>query len=399
MTSSRTCVSAGVFTALALLAGAAARAQPAPQPAPPPPAPSAPSATFDGYVELNYSRNFNQPSNGITNFRGFDNRHDTFALSNAVLGGTFDYESLSGRIALQIGSTPSTYYLGEPALPFAVGAPSSGSEVWKYIQQAHAGWKAPVGRGLLLQAGIFLSPVGYEGIAVKDNWTWSRSNLFFGLPFYHTGVKATYELTDRLTAMVMLSNGWNSVIDGNDGKSTTAQLLYKVPDRLTLSFLYFGGPERPTGAPEGQPWRHLFDLWAQLDATSFLSFVAHGNAGFEQNNFGASYWGTGALYARAQPARWLYLAARGDVFREHAASNANGTAARIFWPADTVASGTFTVDFRPHSNLSFRLEYRHDHADADMFFKGAVAGDGLATAYVPNAKAQDTLTAGLTGWF
>ncbi len=409
-------IAAPIAAFLSLSSAVVARAQPAPQPggteaaplstapaaSPPPPAPAAPSgpsAKFDGYVEMHYSRNFNEPSNGITNFRGFDNRHETFTLSNVMLGATFDYESLSGRLALQVGQTPSTYYLAEPALTGAGGAAAVGAEVWKYIQQAIVGWKAPVGRGLLLQGGIFLSPIGYESMAVKDNWSWSRSNLFFGLPFYHTGIKATYELTDRLTAMMMLTNGWNSVVDSNDWKSFEAQLVYKLPDRLTASFLYFGGPERPKGAPEGQAWRHLFDAWAQLDATAWLSFAAHGNAGFEQNNFGLSYWGTGALYARVQPVRWLYVAARGDAFWEHAAANDDGEAARIFWPSDVVGSGTLTADFRPHSNVSFRLEYRHDQAASDMFFAGAVAGDGAATPYVPNAASQDTLTAGLTGWF
>lgn len=355
-------------------------------------------AVFDGYVEVNYSFNFNQPSNGITNFRGFDNRHSTFTLSNAVLGATFDYDSLSGRIALQVGQTPSTYYLAEPAFTGAGGAAPVGAEVWKYIQQAYAGWKAPVGRGLLLQMGVFTSPIGYEAMAVKDNWMWSRSNLFFGLPFYHTGFKATYELSDRLSAMMMVSNGWNSVVDNNDWKSITAQFIYKLPDRLTVAALYFGGPERPKGSPEGEPWRHLFDLWGQLDATPRLSFAAHGNAGFEQTRFGASYWGAAALYARVQPLSFLYVAARGDSFWEHAAADSRGTAGRIFWPAGNVTSGTLTVDARPHSNLSFRLEYRHDEANGAMFFKGAVSGDGLVTPFVANARGQDTLTAGLTGW-
>lgn len=384
------------------LIGASAEAQPSPpEPpaaAPSPPSASGPTARFDGYVELDFSHNFNEPSNGITNYRGFDNRHDTFALSNAVLGATFDYESLMGRVALQVGQTPTTYYLAEPPLPGSSGAGPSGAEVWKYIQQAYAGWKAPVGRGLSLQAGIFLSPIGFEGVAVKDNWNWSRSDLFFGLPFYHTGLRASYDFTDRLSGTLMISNGWNSVTDNNEGKSFSGQLTYKVPDRFSGSLLYFTGPERSKGSPEGDPWRHLFDLWAQLDATGWLSFAVHGDAGFERNRFGTSYWGTGALYTRVQPVKWLYLAARGDSFWEHAASNHLGTAGRIFWPADNVTSGTFTVDVRPHSNLSFRLEYRHDHANGDMFFAGEVDGDGVATPYVPNARLQDTLTAGVTGW-
>src|SRR5262245_23384334 len=60
--------------------------------------PSGPSAKLDGYVELNYSYNFGRPENGVTNYRGFDNRHDSFTLSNAMLGATVEYQSLSGRI-------------------------------------------------------------------------------------------------------------------------------------------------------------------------------------------------------------------------------------------------------------------------------------------------------------
>jgi hypothetical protein len=38
-----------------------------------------------GYVEALYQWNFNSPSNGITNYRGFDNRHNTFTVSNIAL--------------------------------------------------------------------------------------------------------------------------------------------------------------------------------------------------------------------------------------------------------------------------------------------------------------------------
>ncbi len=350
---------------------------------------AAQDAKLDGYVEANYSYNFNRPDNGITDFRGFDNRHNTFTLSNAVLGGTLAYQGLVGRLALQAGQTPSTYYLGEPSAPGSNATPPTGAEVFKFIQEAYAGW---AGRGLDLRAGIFLSPIGYEAIAVKDGWNWSRSNLFFGLPFYHTGLRASYAVTSKLTASFMLCNGWNSVVDGNAWKSIEGQWLYD-PGRWTLSVLYFGGVERPRGAPEGQPWRHLFDVWADFDATKWLSFAGQGDAGFEKNAFGVSWWATGALYARVQPLPWLYLAVRGDRFWEHAA----GAAARIFWPADWVSSATATADFRPRDHVSLRLEYRHDHAEREMYFRGEVA-TAANGAFVPNARAQDTLTAGVTGW-
>ena len=65
-------------------------------------------------------------SNGITNFRGFDNRHNTFTLSNAALGAKFDVGPVGGRLMLQVGSTPTTYYGAEPVHAGAGGADATG---------------------------------------------------------------------------------------------------------------------------------------------------------------------------------------------------------------------------------------------------------------------------------
>ena len=149
---------------------------------------TAPKLSIGGYAETYFQWNINEPSNGITNYRGFDNRHDTFTLSNVAIDAQWDDSSVIGRLTLQVGHTPSTYYLAKPPLPGAGGANATGAEVWKYIQQAYVGYRSTgVARVGSRAGGIFLSPIGPEGIAVKDNWNWSRSNLFFGLPFYHTG--------------------------------------------------------------------------------------------------------------------------------------------------------------------------------------------------------------------
>lgn len=152
--------------------------------------------TLGGYAEAFYQWNFNQPANGITHYRGFDNRHNSFTVANAVLDAQWDYENVIGRVALQVGHTPSTYYLSEPSSPGTAGAGRSDADLWQYLQQAYVGYRFRVGRGLLVSAGLFLSPIGPEGMAVHDNWNWSRSNLFFGLPFYHTGLRVAYPLSE-----------------------------------------------------------------------------------------------------------------------------------------------------------------------------------------------------------
>lgn len=369
--------------------------------------------TFGGWVEAYYGWNFNQPSNGITDLRGFDNRHGSFNLAIVALDTQLDWEGVNGRITLQWGSTPATYYLAEtaaPSLGAAIGPQNQA--LWQMIQQAYVGYRIPIGSGLNIQAGLFLSPVGVEGMSVHDNWFYSRANLFFGFPFYHTGIRASYAVVPELTVTLWAINGWNTVLDNNTEKSFIVQLAW-TPDAdvLSLNFSYVSGVERPTGAAEGRAWRHTFDLNGTFTPLSWLGFQGQLTGGFEPNDFGTSAYFAGLLSMRFQIVDWLYFGMRGDFFWERNASNAMGTASSIFWPVEWVSSGTAMIDVRPHEHVSLRLEYRHDQAAGDgsggacartgqcAYFAGSVTGDGALTPFVRNAAHQDTLTLGVTAWF
>jgi len=399
MLSSRSKLRTAVVTLALAGIGVPAAAQTSEPPAAQPAAPF--KITPLGYVEAYYAYNFNRPANGLTNFRGFDNRHDTFSLSNVALGASFEGGPISGKLVLQVGSTPSTYYLGEPALAGSSGANATSGDLWKYLQEAHVGYKAPVGRGLLLELGLFPSPCGFESIPVKDNWNWSRSNLFFGFPFYHAGLRATYEWSDKLSSAVWLVNGWNSVVDNNEEKSVIASTSFHLPDKLNVQALYMGGVERNTGSPEGPYWRHHFDLLAQYDATTWLSVAAQLDYGWEPNRLGTASWAAGALYARVKPVDHVYIALRCDRFHENLATRNGVASSPLFWGGvEWVSSFTATLDVRPHDQLSVRLEYRHDVASAPLYFAGNVQGDGsAATPWLANARTQDTLLLGATAWF
>ncbi|MBX7187623.1 MAG: porin [Vicinamibacteria bacterium] len=338
-----------------------------------------PSITLGAFVETYFSWNFNRPQSSLTAFRGFDARHDSFALSNAVLDTHWTAGAASGRLALQTGDTPDIYYGAEAT-----------SDI-RHILEATVAWKAPVGKGLTLDGGIFLSPIGPETILIKDNWTWSRSTLFFGLPFYHAGMRATYPVSDRWSVTGAVYNGWNNVTDTNGKKSVSVQGLYTKPDKITASLLYFGGAERPRGAPEGQPWRNLFDAHITMAVSKALSLQAHADGGFEDTTFGRSSWRAAALAARVKANSWLYVAGRADILDETIPGSSAGTASPLFFPTTRVRSLTATLDARPADRLSVRLEFRHDAAADPIYFRGASA--------VSSAKSQSTVTFGLTAWF
>jgi hypothetical protein len=360
-----------------------------------------PKVVPTGYVEAYYAYNFARPSNRITNYRGYDNRSNTFSITNAVIGAGWESGDITGKVVLQVGSTASTEYLSEPALAGTSAVNATGPDVWKFIQEAYVGSKVPHVPALVLQAGVFLAPVGCEAFAVKDNWNWSRSNLFFGLWNYQTGARANYDLTADWSLYIGVYNGWNSVVDNNAYKSIQASVVHRLADKLLAQFLYFGGIERPNPSPEGNAWRNDFDLYARWDAVDWLSVMANVNAGFEPNQFGTSSWYAGAVYARVRPVSWLFASLRGDRFWEHLASNASGTAAPIFWGgASWVSELTVSVEVKPSGSLASFVEYRHDQAESPSYFRGSVVGSGTSLApFVANSKTQDTVTIGATTWF
>lgn len=357
-----------------------------------------PSVAVGGYLEAYYGYNFNRPSNGLTNYRAFDNRNATITLANAVLSVDASAQGFYGRIALQSGSTGETYYGAEPARPGADGAAVGGPEVFKHVQEAYAGFELTP--AISAEAGLYLSPIGPEAMAIKDTWLWSRSNLFYGLPFYHTGARIKLRPSEKVTLRAGVLNGWNSVVDNNDTPSVSVKATLELSPRVTLDAHYLGGIERDPGAPEGPAWRNLFDTYLTWRAHDRVELIVNSDAGMEPNRFGLAGWAAGALYGRVRIIDRLFVAARGDVVFEKRAGNGALVSAPMLFPTRWLTSQAVAVDFRPVPFASVRLEYRHDAAASALFFSGNVSGNGTESApFVANARAQNTLTLGMTAWF
>lgn len=375
--------------------------------------------TLAGWVEAFYSWNFNEPSNGITAYRGFDNRHNTFDLANVVLDLHWDWEDIVGRIMLQWGTTPATYYLAEPlGAGLGSGVGDSSIALWQFLQEANVGYRIPIGSGLLVEAGLFISPIGPEGMSVAGDFLFSRSNLFYGLPFYHTGLRFSYHFDDSVGLVLWAVNGWNSILDNNDEKSLALQLVLTFGDVLNANVIYFTGVERPARASDGTPlaarqaapgdpvpWRHMLDLNATITPSDWLGVIAQLNGGVEPTRLGVAAWLAAALSVRVRPVDWLGISARGDFFWERVPPDllAADAGSAIFWGgAEWVSGATVGIDLHPEDHVSLRLEYRHDEAAGDLYFRGAVGRAMTPTGpgnFVANTRSQDTVTLGTTAWF
>ena len=132
------------------------------------------------------------------------------------------------------------------------------------LEQALVKFRIPVGNGLDIYAGKFVTFLGYEVIESPANPNFSRGLLFTNaIPLTHTGVYADYKFNDTFEAKFGVVDGWNnstSLPNGSDntfgGKAITGQLNINAPGKnanITQSFIYSPQGDAGAAAPTAGP--------------------------------------------------------------------------------------------------------------------------------------------------
>ena len=317
-----------------------------------------------GTADMYYHYNFNEPATGsLTPLRNFDFEHNQFSFALAEIAfnkaATAD-DRVGFRFDFNYGPVADWVHSADPA----------GVEVVKHTQQAYISYMAPVGNGLTVDIGKFVTQHGAEVIEAKDNWNYSRSLLFsWAIPYYHMGVRLGYALSDKVTLGGFLVNGHNNVKDNNSGKTFGAQALLKPISPLMVTLNYMAGPEQTDNTDD---WRHLFDatvMYTVNDVFSVMANVDHGQdtvAGVD-----VSWKGVG-LYAKAQANPVFALIPRFEFYDDSDGGFTTGAAQKV-------KEFTVTAEVKHSQGLLMRLEYRRDWSDIDFFTKGDSPRDNQNT--------------------
>jgi Putative beta-barrel porin-2, OmpL-like. bbp2 len=358
---------------LAVLSCPPAFAQAAGDPAGQPPAASTPPQTpwyqtisLNGLVSTSYVVNFNSPASRTNQFRIFDTDERTFTLDvvELVVQRPVSKPGDAGfRVDMAFGSSV-------PHVTAALGLfrDLSGRAGDFDVQQAFLSYVAPVGRGVRLDAGKFVTHVGYEVIESYDRFDDNHSRgLLFGYaePFTHTGLRVSYPVTDVVSAQVLVVNGWDDARDNNSGKSVGAQLAVAPTPSVSLTASYIGGPEQ---ADNNSHLRQLLDLVAAFKATPALTLTANYDYGTEAavtlpetagGGVRDSTWQGLAGYVRYALSGRAAVTLRGEWFDDPQGARTGFV--------QTLKEITFTPEFRPHQWLVVRGDLRRDWSDKAVF--------------------------------
>ncbi|MBI5184773.1 MAG: porin [Nitrospinae bacterium] len=321
----------------------------------------------NGFVSSAYTYNFNRPSDSKNHIRIFDTDDNSFKPDVAELvfqKQTADPGSVGFRFDLNYGySVPSVIH--------SAGMAQSNDFD---LQQGYVSYNAPVGNGLQLDFGKFITHMGLEVIEGYDGWNYnySRSILFgYAIPFTHTGIRASYNFNDVFSAMLMVVNGWDNVVDNNDSKTLCFHLGIAPWKEVSLSLNYVGGPEQDNN---DRNWRHGVNAVLIIKPAERWELQLNGDYGNEEMGPGNGNveWGGFEGVVRYALTDFLAVNLRGEYFDDGDGAR-TGTSQEL-WEM------TLTPEITISEHLILRPEYRHDESSVGFFDDHGRAG-----------KSQDTI--------
>ena len=402
--------------------------------------------TLSGYVDVSYTEQFGGRGTGFgggqSQLHEFDRNNDNFnvnavkiALEKALpdkndWAAGFRIDAILGSDAKFLGdnafggTTTTTSLHGT-----TTGSSSTSSSSTSYpiaLEQALVKFRIPVGNGLDVYAGKFVTFLGYEVIESPANPNFSRGLLFTNLiPLTHTGVYLDYKFNDEVEAKFGVVDGWNNSVStpapgnstdaANDypfgGKAITGQINVTNPGKnanICQSFIYSpGGDAFNNNQENGQSV--VYDIWGNWSPTfvkdSALTLGFNFDFGFNSEDGnpvdlqqtsvgnvavansstprdGSETWWGAALYAQYKVSKVLSLEARGEYIHSSSAYNplfgatglTDATGGAIATPSQDDWSETLTATFNIWDNLLTRVEYRADILSA---------GSGLTSTTTP----------------
>ncbi len=341
---------------------AATPAAPSPPPAGGWPASLGLKAFVDGY----YNYNFNQPRPRVSSLRAFDGPSNQFALNLIELTLAKSPDATNSRLGFNL-----TLGYGN-AMNVVNSTDPGGLGFAQYLKEAYFSYLAPVGKGLLVDFGKFVTQHGAEVIESKDNWNYSRGLLFtYAIPFYHFGLRAKYAFSDKYQVTGYLVNGWNNIVDNNTGKTLGVQVGWNPTKKVAVVQNYMLGPEQPAN---NQNLRQLTDTVVTYSPTTRLSLMLNYDYGRGDRIAALPrpvWWSGVAGYARYAFSSRYAVATRYEYYDDHDGFT-TGAAQQL-----NEFTGTFERLIAGH--LITRLEFRRDISNQPSFLKGNLPVTGQNT--------------------
>ena len=322
------------------------------------------STTLSGYVSTSYTMDGPSPADPAGYFRAGDDNNqfsmDVVSLTLASAQGAGEYAT-GYTVQLWAGDAANEVGTNDGDNSNVAGTVE--------LMQANIDLRLPVGNGLDLKVGQMATVVGAEVYDYDSNSFFTRSFGFAVEPTHHTGILASYQLTDDLSVSVGLANGTTSAANNASDSGTKVLLTsvsYTTPDSAGVLGgveLYYGGVWGAEAAStDNATDYHYFSAAIPLPVEGLSYSVAWDVVDYGElvgsNRGDSNIVGHYLSYAISDK-----LTA--NVRYEHGNLNTGSTPGTAAWASniDGLESLTIGLDYALWDNTTTRIEWRDDSGD------------------------------------
>ena len=233
------------------------------------------------------------------------------------------------------------------------------------IMEANIDLRVPAGNGLDLKVGYFTTVVGAETYNYNDNAFYSRSFGFAVEPTHHTGVLASYQVSDDVSVRFGVANDTtdNAENSGTEdgGTAYLASVEYPLPDSLGplggATFYY--GSVFAAGVAGNEVDFHYFSLDLPVPGVEGLSYkLAWDIVERDGTTVGDNVIGHYLSYAINDKLTLNLRYETGNI-NQGDANEGFGDDQNL----DGLESLTVGLDYKLWENVTSRIEWRQDDAD------------------------------------
>ncbi len=250
--------------------------------------------TLSGFGDAYYSYDNNHPFNNQAGLRFFEAPTNgfNFNLAELILDKAPDATSAESRLGYHVSAG-----YGEAA-KVVNGSDNTGFGDGSnfFVKEAYASYLAPVGKGLTITVGKFVTNAGAEVIESQSNWNYSHSLLFYyAIPFFHFGAKAAYTFNPKWSVNASVVNGWNNTfinhqagIGSSSGLTYGATVAYTPNMKWSATENYYAGPVTDAIGLGGQTlsdWKQLSDTVIGYTPNTKWAFQLNGDYGFGPRSY------------------------------------------------------------------------------------------------------------------
>lgn len=305
-----------------------------------------------GYV-CNYFAYYDDETvdkNGFVQIPTIAPRNKEFGLNMALISMKYSGKNVRSNLGIHYGDIAKAVWPSE----------------FNMIQEANAGFRL-VGN-LWIDAGFFRSHIGVESTQPRENITSSMSLVNNYEPYYLSGAKLTYVLSDKFALQLNSFNSFNSYVDYNKDKLLGFSLVVDPADRVSVTYNFITGDETENAATLKKR-RYYNNLYASYKYQR-VYIGAEINYGIQNHSKTNDTTSNATIVSGLIVGKYRYHKRSAVYVRQEYFSDPDNALTGDLKTGKNVFGSTAGVEIRPYKNMALSLEGRVLRSDNLIFKQG-----------------------------